>query len=482
MASQSCHVEAAIPKSSAKCSRSDAEVLVLGAGMAGISAASTLSDGGITNLLILEAQEQIGGRVKSTVLSSGVRVELGANWIHGIDPELPGKHPLWRIAERCGGVDGNFVSDSKVHVFDNSGNNITNSSTYKGRLAQWNKLDLTSYAEERRASNLSDISVRQALTDRGWIPKSELDNLIEWYGVDYGKFAALPDQVTLLHSCYPDPAYLDFGNPERTTDYFVTDQKEGFVKVVKCLASNFLVENDHRLHLGSTVVEIDWSSSDCVCVTTRENGALQEYCAPYAILTFSLGVLKSNTIRFVPELPVVKRKAIDTLGFALYLKIFLEFEEIFWKKEVNIISFLRVDSIRGHFVQFQPLSNTTPILFTTVTGEVAKSVYNQSTEETTALIMKGLRQIYGDDIPDPISVTIPDWWVNPLFRGTYSNIPPFRFSEIGNLREAVGRLHFGGEATSDEYNGYLHGAYYSGIDAAKEVMKKKTRPRTEADS
>ena len=376
MASQSCYVEAAIPKSSAKCCRSDAEVLVLGAGMAGISAAKTLSDGGITNLLILEAQEQIGGRVKNTVLSSGVRVELGANWIQGIDPEQPEKHPLWRIAEKCGGLGGSFVLDGEVHVFDGSGKDI-NSSKYKERLAQWNKLDLISYAEVRRASNLSDISVKQALTDRGWIPKSELDNLIEWYGVDYsGGFATSPERVSLQYS-YPDITYLDFGNPGRTTDYFVTDQKEGFVKVVKCLASDFLVENDHRLHLGSTVVEIDWSSSDCVCVTTRENGALQEYCAPYAILTFSLGVLKSNTVRFVPELPSAKRSAIDTwiFAFGLYLKIFLEFEEIFWKEEVND-DYLRIDSMRGHFVEFKSLSNTTPILFTTVTGEVAKSVYS----------------------------------------------------------------------------------------------------------
>ena len=456
MASQSCYVEAAIPKSSAKCPRSDAEVLVLGAGMAGISAAKTLSDGGITNLLILEAQEQIGGRVKNTVLSSGIRVELGANWIQGIDPQQPEKHPLWRIAEKCGGLEGRFMptyNNGTIHVFDETGKNITDSSTFKNRLAEWkNILDpgLALYAGRRQVADIPDLSARQALQNTGWTPRSPLDDVIEWNGFDFDEYADTPEHIS-LYGNFPDPTYSIFGN--NSINYFVTDQKEGFVKVVKCLASDFLVENDHRLHLRSTVVEVDWSSSDYVCVTTRENGALQEYCAPYAILTYSLGVLKSNTLRFVPELPTVKRKAIDTLGFALYLKIFLEFEEVFWKKEVNVVSILRVDSIRGHFVQFQPLTNTTPILFTTVTGEVAKSVYNQSTEETTALIMKGLRQIYGDDIPDPISVTIPDWWVNPLFRGTYSNIPPFRFSEIGNLQEAVGRLHFGGEATSEEYIG-----------------------------
>ena len=88
-----------------RCAESDAEVLILGAGMAGISAAKTLSEGNVTNFLVLEAENRIGGRVKNTLLQSGVRVELGANWIQGIDPHQPEKHPLWQIAQRCGGLE-----------------------------------------------------------------------------------------------------------------------------------------------------------------------------------------------------------------------------------------------------------------------------------------------------------------------------------------------------------------------------------------
>ena len=93
-------------------------------------------------------------------------------------------------------------------------------------------------------------------------------------------------------------------------------------------------------------------------------------------------------------------------------------------KETYVDSILCVDPVRGHFDQFQPLTKTTPVLFATVTGDIAKMVYNQSLEDTTAQVMKCLRTIYGPGVPDPIGVTIPDWWVNPLFHGTYSNIPP----------------------------------------------------------
>ena len=72
-------------------------------------------------------------------------------------------------------------------------------------------------------------------------------------------------------------------------------------------------------------------------------------------------------VRFVPDLPEAKKNAIDYLDFVLYLKIFLEFEEIFWEEETYVDSILHVDPVRGHFVQFQPLTKTTPVLFATVT-------------------------------------------------------------------------------------------------------------------
>lgn len=71
-----------------------ASVLVLGAGMAGIACARALADAGVEDVLVLEGQERIGGRVACLSFAGHV-VELGANWIHGNPPQ-----PLWALAQK----------------------------------------------------------------------------------------------------------------------------------------------------------------------------------------------------------------------------------------------------------------------------------------------------------------------------------------------------------------------------------------------
>ena len=456
----------------------DAEVLILGAGISGISAAKTLNDNGITDFIILEAEDRIGGRMKSKVLeTSSTRVELGANWIQGIDPTQPEKHPIWKIAQKCGGLDGSFVktfSKGTMHVFNENGKNISNSTALKERVSQWNKIldpGLSEYSIKLQNAGLPDVTMREALSANGWIPTTPLDNLIEWSGSDGEEYCVPPKNVSLFMN-FPDETYTDFGDPNLTVDYFVTNQEEGFEKVVRCLSEDFLEKDDKRLILSSVVMEVDWSNSEYVCVTVKEKDSIKKYCASYAILTFSIGVLQSDVVKFIPPLPTTKRDAINKYEYVLFLKIFLEFEEEFWRDDNMVDNFRHVDSIRGHFVIFLKIQKSIPVLFTIVTSEVAKMVYKQSVSETTSQIMKVLRNIYGESTPEPVRVTIPDWGVNPFYYGMFSATPLGVDEEVmGMLSQPVGRLHFGGEATSQKYFGFLHGGYFSGINTANEIIK-----------
>ena len=72
------------------------KVLILGAGAAGITAAKTLHDQGITDFLVLEAQDYIGGRIKQ-VPFAGMKIEEGANWIHYVEED---DNPLTRLKNK----------------------------------------------------------------------------------------------------------------------------------------------------------------------------------------------------------------------------------------------------------------------------------------------------------------------------------------------------------------------------------------------
>ena len=76
------------------------KVAILGRGMAGITAARTLSDNGVTDFLIIEAESVLGGRMKEMTFE-GYTIELGANWIHGLRNDKTGKeNPIWTLAKK----------------------------------------------------------------------------------------------------------------------------------------------------------------------------------------------------------------------------------------------------------------------------------------------------------------------------------------------------------------------------------------------
>ena len=70
------------------CERQDAKVLILGAGMAGIAAAYSLQQNGTSDFIILEAQDRVGGRMRTDSFA-GLHVNAGAAWMQGLDPKHP---------------------------------------------------------------------------------------------------------------------------------------------------------------------------------------------------------------------------------------------------------------------------------------------------------------------------------------------------------------------------------------------------------
>ena len=160
----------------------------------------------------------------------------------------------------------------------------------------------------------------------------------------------------------------------------------------------------------------------------------------------------------------------------IYTKIFLQFppDKIFWKPDYQYL--LYASQTRGYYTVHQPLDIPkflpgSGIFFATVVTDQSHRLEAQPDHVTKAEILVVLRKMFGHDaVPEPIDFMYPRWGKTPWARGSYSNWPPgLTLEGHQNLRANVGRLWFAGEATSQEYYGYLHGAYFEGKRAGERI-------------
>ncbi|KAJ4973353.1 hypothetical protein NE237_006527 [Protea cynaroides] len=443
-------------------------VIIVGAGMSGISAAKTLSDAGIKDILILEATDRIGGRMHKTNFS-GLSVEMGANWVEGVGGSEV--NPIWTMAKKL-----------QLKTFYSNYDNLS-SNTYKqsGGLyeksvaqASYDIADQQTELNNNISLSLSahrdeDISVLTAQRLGNNVPSTPMDMAIDYYGHDY-EFAE-PPRITSLQNTEPLPTFSNFGEDV----YFVADPR-GYESIVHDIANQFLSTNnaseytDPRLKLNKVVREIRYSGSGVIVKT--EDGSI--YRAGYVMVSASIGVLQTNLINFQPDLPSWKILAMYQFDMAIYTKIFLKFPYKFWPSGNGTEFFLYCHELRGYYTIWQQLEKEYPgahVLLVTVTDDESRRIEQQSDSETKAEVMEVLRNMFGNHIPEATDILVPRWWSNRFFKGTFSNWPigVSRY-EYDQIRAPVGRVYFTGEHTSENYNGYVHGAYLAGIDSANMMI------------
>ncbi|XP_074316273.1 polyamine oxidase 1-like [Silene latifolia] len=450
-------------------SATPASVIIVGAGMSGISAAKQLQEAGIYDYLILEATDRIGGRIHKTQFG-GHTVEKGANWLHGVGG--PEKNPMFEIAKRINLK--NYYSD-----FSNISLN-----TYKQEGGKYSKEEVeaalnktesneefgTEFAEKLSANKDvdDDMSLLAAERLNNMEPKTALERMIDFYSFD-GEQAESP-RITSLKHVLPRPEYTLYGEGE----YFVADER-GFESIVHEYAKIALAYKnggviDARLYYNKVVTEIEYSDTG-VTLKTEDGRVFQ---AKTAIISPSVGVLQSNLIKFKPELPLWKRRAIDEFSLGIYTKIFLKFPRRFWPTGPGTEFFFYVHQRRGYYAIWQQLDNEYPgsnIMFVTVADQESIRIEQQPDSKTKAEAMEVLRKIFGKNIPDATDIMIPRWNSDRFYKGTFSNWPAGYTEEKHNhLRAPIGSLYFTGEHTHAQLFGYADGAYFAGAETANDVI------------
>ena len=111
------------------------------------------------------------------------------------------------------------------------------------------------------------------------------------------------------------------------------------------------------------------------------------------------------------------------------------------------------------------------ILMVTVVQDDSKRVESQPTQQTVHEIQQVLQKMYGSTIPEPLAAYFPSWNSDPAFRGSWSNIAiNTTKQDFEEMQQPLGALHFAGEATDYNFNGFTLGGYTSGQRAASLIL------------
>ncbi|CAK7224163.1 polyamine oxidase1, flavin-containing amine oxidoreductase [Sporothrix curviconia] len=447
------------------------KVAVLGAGVAGVTAAQALANASITDFLLIERNDYLGGRVAHTTFgtkgaaadNASYTVELGANWVQGLGSPGGPENPIWTLAKLYG-VNNTYSNYSSLLTYD-----ATGFVDYTDLLDTYDDAYDIAAADAGflLSSNRQDPSARAGFSLAGWKPHKDMHaQAVEFWNWDW-ETAYAPEESSFVFGITGDNLTFDQFSDENN---YVWDQR-GLNTIVYGEAGTFLAAGDPRLLLSTTVTNISYADSG-VLVTTADGGCIE---AEHAICTFSLGVLQNDVVAFAPPLPRWKADAIASFAMGTYTKIFMQFNETFWDADTQY--FLYADpQVRGYYPVWQSLDapgflEGSHILFVTVVGAESYRVEQQPDALTQAECMAVLRSMFPDiDVPEPTAFMYPRWSLEEWAFGSYSNWPVgTTLEKHQNLRANVGRLWFAGEANSAEYFGFMHGAWFEGREVGERV-------------
>ncbi|MDX2185419.1 MAG: NAD(P)/FAD-dependent oxidoreductase [Opitutaceae bacterium] len=426
------------------------DVVVIGGGISGLGAAREAAESGL-EVDLIEARTRLGGRIWSqTARGLHGAVELGAEFVHGTNPEF-------KALTRRSGMRLDTVPREIFELRD-------------GRLERSRRYWRSISELLRRIPPNTRKPFTRFLAD--WtrsVSAADLANLRE-HVEDFN--AATVERMSAA-ALREDLAGAD-------TRQF--RPRDGYSPLVKSLETD-LREAGGAIHLGTEVTRVEWEKG-AVQVHTRTG----EFRAKAAILTLPLGVLKAGSVKFAPSLKA-KEALIRRLGWGSVAKVVLRFKPSFWKQRLittgeaamrpGEIPFLLATGAEFP-VWWVPTSE--PLIVGWAGGPRADPLLGRRGQDITRAALRSLATAWGVRISvlrsHLVSSWSHDWASDPYSRGGYSFVASGCETGPMRLAEPVARtLFFAGEATAREL-GTVHGALASGIDAARQLLSTRSQRRS----
>ncbi len=415
------------------------DVIIIGAGLAGLSAALNLKKRNIS-FIILEAGNRIGGRVFSHQINSDLVIELGGEWIGDSHTSMQ-----------------QLCEDFGLELQDNR---FESHLIYKGQYSQpgqWN------YSEEW---NAKFEKILEAYPDLSEIEKNKLDQYDWWrFLVNNGckgrdlELRELLDSTDFGESIRHVSAFAALAEYAESSPYNEMDLKikGGNGLLAKRISEELGVEN---LLLNHKVTQINQSNEVRVLC---QNGI--EFTAAKLICTAPTYAM--SKIEWLPSLPQDKKDAINSLQYARINKHAMLFNNRFWKVENFDLVSDQLPHYFYHATKNQPFEKG--VLISYSIGDKAPVIANQSDAWMAAQVQNTLSPHFGD-VKSMIEKQINYYWGEDQYsKGAYALYGVGQwFTLMPILKRPFLNTFFAGEHIAD-WQGFMEGAVNTGEEAAESI-------------
>lgn len=438
------------------------DIIIVGAGVAGLSAGLELYEKKV-NFLVLEASNEILGRVKTKYDFADFPIELGAEYVHGLNNDF-----YYLAKNYIQKINGSFIKNDYGELY---------------WVPSLQKLLEYDDIMKIKPGNLGK-ELKEVLKFEKIIENYDEENDISIK--DYKDTFLKNNQ---FKEVFPTLCSHDKGAGETETGmYGQQEDDENWGLPTDPPYDEFLLKkgnfgelfNMHfekildRVVKNSQVTEIDYQN-DLIQISLQ-NGL--KYTCNQVIVTVSLGILKSGMVKFTPALPTEKQEAIKSLGFSGGIKVFFKFKKPLWPKDTlfvfsngeGVIPIFWVTSAGGR-------SKKDIVLTGFFMGNEAEA-YAQKSEVLVSKVKSQISRLF--DVSEKqleeniLGIFVQNWSEDPFIRGGYSFISlnnAYKDFRKKLAQSVVQKVYFAGEATSINFSSTVQGGISTGKTAAVQAIK-----------
>src|SRR6185312_4758719 len=430
------------------------DVIVVGGGAAGITAALRVASSGLS-VLLLEARSRLGGRM-FTVQASGspTAVELGAEFIHGRPPEIFDVLEAHHVPVKS--VKGDFLR------------------LENGQLESADFFSEVDQLMEKMNDHGPDEAFAQFL--ERCCPERNQEKVKQWARRYVTGFHAADPELISVHSLVKGMrAEEEIGGHQ-------SFRLKGGYATLLTIWEKQLKDAGVQVELGALVKSVRWKKGEVELEVDR-NAEIVKYTVPKVVITLPLSLLQTGVVKFFPELSC-KQSALDKLVMGKVIRVTLCFRERFWDdlhagesgKTLSNASFL-FSSADWFPTWWTTMPEKLPVITGWAPFHCAERLSGKSADFVLARATETLATILKVDLKEInrllASAHFHDWEADPFSRGAYSYVKVGGDSAQKDLAAPIeGTLFFAGEATDfTGHHGTVHGAIRSGNRAAEEILK-----------